>query len=158
MTENGAFSSKKLYLCRHQLKWYLMEIIIEKGLKGYKEQQVELKDTAKAYKSGLVEVFATPAMIALMENTAHSSISSFLPEGFITVGIQLNIEHSKATPLGAKVWCESVLEDQEGRKLRFSVTAYDETGIIGKGTHERFIVDVEKFMGKLKKEGRDGTV
>jgi predicted thioesterase len=135
-----------------------MEIIIDKGIKGYKEQQVELQDTAKAYKSGLVEVFATPAMIALMEHTAHSSVSNFLPEGFATVGIQLNIEHSKATPMGAKVWCESVLEVQEGRKLLFSVTAYDETGIIGKGTHERFIINVEKFMDKLKKEGIDGTV
>ncbi len=127
-----------------------MEINIEKGIKGHKEQQVEMKDTAKAYGSGLVEVFATPAMVALMENTAHTSVNDFLPEGCTTVGTLLNIEHSKATPLGKKVWCESVLESQEGRKLTFSVTAYDETGIIGKGTHERFIINVEKFINKLK--------
>ncbi|MDR2408283.1 MAG: thioesterase family protein [Bacteroidales bacterium] len=126
-----------------------MEIIINKGIEGYREQQVTLKDTAKAYESGLVEVFATPAMVALMENTAHTSVNDFLPEGFTTVGIQLNIEHTKATRLGAKVWCKSVLEYQEGRKLFFSVIAYDETGIIGTGTHERFIVNVEKFMEKL---------
>jgi predicted thioesterase len=129
-----------------------MEIIINKGIKAYKEQQVELKDTAKAYGSGLVEVFATPALIALMENTAHTSVNDFLPEGFATVGIEINIEHSKATPLGEKVWCESVLEAQEGRKLLFSVTAYDKTGVIGKGTHKRFIVNMEQFMDKLKKE------
>ena len=128
-----------------------MEIIINKGIKGYKEQEVTHKDTAKSYKSGLVEVFATPAMIALMENTAYSSVNDFLPKGFATVGTQLNIEHLKATPLGAKVWCESVLEAQEGKKLIFSVIAYDETGIIGKGTHERFIIDIEKFMEKLNK-------
>jgi predicted thioesterase len=127
-----------------------MEINIKQGTKGYQEQKVEMKDTAKAYGSGLIEVFATPAMIALMENTAHTSVNDSLPEGFATVGTHLNIEHSKATPLGKKVWCESVLESQDGRKLTFSVTAYDETGIIGKGTHERFIINVEKFMEKLK--------
>jgi len=127
-----------------------MEITIKKGVKGYHEQQVMLKDTAKAYGSGLVEVFATPAMIALMEHTAHTSLHDFLLEGFTTVGTHLNIEHSKATPLGAKVWCESVLESQDGRKLTFSVTAYDESGIIGRGTHERFIINIEKFMDKLK--------
>ncbi|MDR0367686.1 MAG: thioesterase family protein [Bacteroidales bacterium] len=127
-----------------------MDIVIEKGIKGYQEQEVTMKDTAYACGSGLLEVFATPAMIALMENTAHNSINGFLPKGFASVGTHLNIEHSKATPLGQKVWCESVLESQEGRKLRFSVTAYDETGIIGKGTHERFIINIEKFMNKLK--------
>lgn len=127
-----------------------MDINIKQETKGYQEQQVEFKDTAKAYGSGLVEVFATPAMIALMENTAHTSVNDFLPEGFATVGTYLNIEHSKATPLGKKVWCKSVLESQDGRKLFFSVTAYDETGIIGKGTHERFIINIENFMEKLK--------
>lgn len=127
-----------------------MDIIIEKGAKAHQEQQVEMKNTAKAYGSGLVEVFATPAMIALMENTAHTSVHKFLPKGFATVGTRLNVEHSKATPLGKKVWCESVLESQEGRKLIFSVTAYDETGIIGKGMHERFIINVEKFLEKLR--------
>jgi predicted thioesterase len=127
-----------------------MDIIIEKGITAYQEQQVEMKDTAKVYGSGLLEVFATPAMIALMENTAQTSVHEFLPQGFATVGTHLNVEHSKATPLGKKVWCESVLESHEGRKLIFSLTVHDETGIIGKGTHERFIVNVEKFMDKLK--------
>ena len=127
-----------------------MEIRIDKGIKGYKEQTVSNKDTANAYQSGLLAVFATPAMIALMENTAYSSVNDLLPQGFTTVGVQLSIEHIKATPLGAKVWCESVLEAQNDRRLIFSVTAYDETGTIGKGTHERFIVNIEKFMNKIK--------
>jgi predicted thioesterase len=129
-----------------------MEILINKGIKGYKEQIVTYEHTAKAYGSGLVEVFATPAMIALMENTAHLSVNGFLPEGFATVGTLININHLKATPLGEKVWCESLLEMQDNKKLLFSVTAYDETGIIGKGTHERFIINVEKFMDKLNKK------
>jgi len=133
-------------------RFIIVEILVNKGIKGYKEQEVAYKDTAKAYESGLVEVFATPAMIALMENTACSSVNDFLPEGFATVGTSVSIEHLKATPLGAKVWCESVLEFQEDRKLTFSVTVYDETGIIGKGTHERFIINVKKFMEKLNKK------
>jgi predicted thioesterase len=129
-----------------------MEIIINKGVKGYKEQIVTYEDTAKACGSGLIEVFATPAMIALMENTAHISVNSFLPEGFATVGTLVNIEHLKAVPSGEKVWCESVLDAQENKKLFFSVTVYDEAGIVGTGKHERFIINVEKFMEKLNKK------
>ena len=129
-----------------------MEIIINKGVKGYKEQNVSHKDMAKAYASGLVEVFATPAMIALMESTAYLSVDDLLPQGFSTVGTLVNIEHIKATPLGSKVYCESVLEHQQDRKLTFLVTAYDQTGIIGQGTHERSIINIEKFMKKLIKE------
>ena len=123
--------------------------ILKIGTKGYGEQVVESKDTAKAYGSGLVDVFATPAMIGLMENTAHISIGSLLPEGCISVGTLVNIEHLRATPLGEKVQCETVLEAIEGRKLLFSVAAFDSKGLIGKGTHERCVVNVEKFMAKL---------
>jgi predicted thioesterase len=127
----------------------IMDITLETGIKGYGEQVVENKDTAKAYGSGLVEVYATPAMIGLMENTAHISIGNLLPQGCISVGTLVNIEHLRATPLGEKVWCETVLESVNGRKLAFSVAAFDSKGMIGKGTHERFVVDVEKFMAKL---------
>ena len=123
--------------------------MLEKGIKGYGEQVVENKDTAKAYGSGLVDVYATPAMIGLMENTAHLSVKDLLPEGSISVGTLVNIEHLRATPLGETVRCETVLEVVDGRKLRFSVAAYDSKGMIGKGTHERFVVNVEKFMSKL---------
>ena len=88
-------------------------------------------------------------MIGLMENTAHISIGSLLPEGYISVGTLVNIEHLRATPLGEKVQCETVLEAIEGRKLLFSVAAFDSKGLIGKGTHERCVVNVEKFMAKL---------
>lgn len=126
-----------------------MEFILKDGIKGYSEQTVAYKDTAKAYGSGLVEVFATPAMIGLMENTAHLSVNDLLPKGFVSVGTLVNVEHLRATPLGEKVWCETVLQIVDGRKLHFSVSAFDAKGIIGKGTHERFIVNVEKFMDAL---------
>ena len=123
--------------------------MLKEGIKGYGEQIVENKDTAKAYGSGLVEVYATPAMIGLMENTAHLSIGSLLPEGCISVGTLVHVEHLRATPLGEKVWCETILEAVENRKLLFSLAAFDAKGMIGKGTHERFVVNVEKFMSKL---------
>jgi predicted thioesterase len=119
------------------------------GIKGYGEQVVESKDTAKAYGSGLVEVYATPAMIGLMENTAHISVSGALSEGCISVGTLVNVEHLRATPLGEKVRCETVLDAINGRKLLFSVAAFDSKGLIGKGIHERFVVNTEKFMSKL---------
>ena len=123
--------------------------LLKEGIKRYGEQVVENKDTAKSYGSGLVEVYATPAMIGLMENTAYLSVESLLPEGCVSVGTLVNIEHLRATPLGEKVWCETVLEAIDGRKLTFSVAAFDVKGMIGKGTHERFVVNVEKFMSKL---------
>jgi len=123
--------------------------ILKVGIIGHGEQVVDNKDTAKAYGSGLADVFATPAMIGLMENTAHISIGNLLPEGCISVGTLVNIEHLRATPLGEKVRCETVLEAIDGRKLLFSVAAFDAKGLIGKGTHERFVVNVEKFMSKL---------
>ena len=87
-----------------------MDLILKENIKGYGEQIVAEKDTAKSYGSGLVEVYATPAMIGLMENTAHLSIGSLLPAGWISVGTLVNVEHLRATSLGEKVWCETVLD------------------------------------------------
>lgn len=122
---------------------------LKTGIKGYKEMIVVHDATAARFGSGLVEVFATPAMVALMEGTSQFSIQDLLPEGYITVGTEVNIKHLKATPKGKKVWCESELASIEGRILTFTVDAWDETGKIGTGTHKRFIVHGETFMGKL---------
>lgn len=100
------------------------------------------------YGSGLVEVFATPAMIALMENTCYKSVMEFLPEGYGTVGTKVDIVHIKATAVGKKVSCKSELIEIDRKRLVFSVKAFDEDGEIGSGIHERFIINVEKFMGK----------
>lgn len=127
-----------------------MEINIPQGVKGEQTLFVNETNTAKAYGSGLIEVFATPAMVGLMENTAHTSVQEFLPQGMVTVGIEINVKHIKATPLGMKVICNSVLEKVEGKRLFFNVEAFDEIGKIGEANHTRYIVDAVKFVEKLK--------
>ncbi len=126
--------------------------MLETGIKGYQEIVVSEKDTAKVHKSGTLDVLATPAMIALMEETAWKSVAEHLESGMGTVGVKLDIKHLAPTPVGMKVWCETLLEEVEGRKLVFSIKAFDETGEIGKGNHERFIVEEEKFQSKAEKK------
>ena len=126
--------------------------MLEIGVKGYQEVQTSEANSAKTMGSGSLDVFATPAMIALMEETAWKSIQPYLEEGQGSVGIQLNVDHLAATPLGMKVHCESEVTAVEGRKIEFKVTAYDEVGLIGEGTHQRFIVENEKFQGKANKK------
>lgn len=118
------------------------------GIKGHKEVQVTEENTAKTYRSGLLDVFATPAMIALVEETCFTSVTEQLEEGMGTVGTLVNIKHVAATPIGMKVTCDSELTEVDGRRLVFTVKASDECGIIGEGTHERFIVDNVKFQTK----------
>ncbi|MCK9320520.1 MAG: thioesterase family protein [Bacteroidales bacterium] len=127
-----------------------MEINIPQRQKGEKEVLVNETNTAKAYGSGLIDVFATPAMIALMENTAHSSIQDFLPQGIVTVGIEINVKHIKATPIGKTVKCNSYLEKVDGKRLYFTIEAFDQEGKIGEANHIRYIVDALKFVEKLK--------
>ena len=122
--------------------------MLEAGIKGTKEIMVTNENTAKTMGSGTLDVFATPAMIALMENTAYGSVASELEEGSGTVGTALNVKHVAATPVGMKVTCETELIKVDGRALTFSVKAFDEKGLIGEGEHERFIVFNEKFQAK----------
>ena len=108
--------------------------------------------TAAALGSGLLEVYATPAMVALMEETCMRSVQEELEEGCGTVGTGLTIHHISATPVGMKVRCASKLVEVDGRKLVFDVQAFDEAGLIGQGTHERFIIENEKFFQKACKK------
>jgi predicted thioesterase len=128
---------------------------LEVGIKGKQEVTVSEFNSAKTMGSGTLDVFATPAMIALMEKTAWESVQANLDEGSGTVGTSLNVKHVAATPLGMKVTCESELIKVDGRALTFSVKAYDESGLIGEGEHERFIVFNDKFQAKAdaKKNG-----
>ena len=122
------------------------------GLVGRAEIVVEARNTAETMKSGSLPVLATPAMVALMEEAACAALGDVLQEDETTVGISVSIEHLAATPLGKRVQAEARLVAGEGRKLRYEVRAADETGEIGRGTHERFIVGAKKFMQKA--EGR----
>ncbi|MBQ9546010.1 MAG: thioesterase family protein [Bacteroidales bacterium] len=118
------------------------------GIEGCIEQTVDPAQSAAAIGSGLVDVFATPMMIALMERTCNESVVPYLDEGLTTVGTHIDISHTAATPIGMKVRCKSELIEIDGRRLVFSVAAYDEAGVIGEGKHERFIVDRDKFQSK----------
>jgi fluoroacetyl-CoA thioesterase len=106
-------------------------------------------NTAKAMGSGSLDVYATPALIALMEKAACTLVDPCLDEETTSVGISMNMSHDAATAVGKTVTAKAVLVGVDGRKLTFKLTASDEHGIIGQGTHERFLVKKEKFMSKL---------
>lgn len=122
--------------------------MLEVGIKGKKEIYVTNENTARAMCSGAAMVFATPAMIALMECTARESIQGELEEGCSTVGTAVNVKHVSASPVGMKITCETKLIKVDGRALTFLVKAFDEKGLIGEGEHERFIIFVDKFQAK----------
>ena len=120
------------------------------GLKGRSETVVTEHNTADAVGSGLVPVFATPYMIALMENAASTSLRPYLAADEGTVGTHLDVAHTSATPIGMKVWADAVVTAVDGKKITFEVSAFDEAGEIGRGTHERFIIRPEKFLAKAQ--------
>lgn len=122
------------------------------GIVGTQEKVVTEELSARALGSGTLAVFATPAMIALMEETAWKSVQGYLQEGEGSVGISINMRHLAATPLGMRVRCESELTEVDGRRLTFSVKVYDERGLIGEGTHERFVISNEKFQQKANEK------
>ncbi len=122
---------------------------METGLSHSVSVVVCKENTALWIGSGDMEVFATPAMAALMENAAMSAVAASLEEGQTTVGSELNTTHIKPSGIGATVTATAVLTAVEGRKLTFNVAARDGEGIIGEGTHVRFVVDRARFMQKL---------
>ncbi|MBU3154431.1 thioesterase family protein [Clostridium estertheticum] len=126
-----------------------MEFNFNEGLKSVIEQIVGKSDTANSYGSGDLDVYATPAMTALMENAAKNGVKKELPVGYTTVGIEISVKHIKPTPVGVKVRAEAILEKAEGKKLTFKVEAFDDMGKIGEGTHIRYVVKAEEFIKKI---------
>lgn len=122
------------------------------GMKGTASVPVTEANSAKTMGSGTLDVFATPAMIALLERTCWVSVQEALEPGWGSVGISLNVEHSAPTPLGMTVTCDSELVEVDGRKLTFRVVLRDETGEIGSGTHQRFLIQNEKFQAKANRK------
>ena len=123
-----------------------MEITV--GMKGEVSTLVEREDTAKEVGSGSLLVYATPCMVALMEGAACEALGDTLGEDKTTVGIELNIQHLSATPVGLEVRAEAEVTAVDGKIITFQLTAYDEAGEIGKGTHKRAIVPTQKFLEK----------
>lgn len=126
--------------------------MLEIGIKGTASVLVTEANSAKSMGSGTLDVFATPAMIALIERTCWTSVQDQLEPGWGSVGISLNVAHSAPTPIGLTATCTSELTAVEGRKLTFQVTVQDEHGEIGSGTHQRFLVENEKFQAKADKK------
>ena len=123
---------------------------LKPGLTGTAATIVRETNTALAMGSGSLLVFATPSMIARMEQAACNAVAACLDDESSSVGTLINITHDAATGMGKKVTATATLKEVQGRKLIFEITAADEDKQIGKGTHERFIINKEKFMAKLK--------
>ena len=125
---------------------------MEKGIKNTKTIIVTADKTAEAMGSGTLPVFATPAMVALMENTAAESVETLLGEGNTSVGTLINVKHLAADPVGIEVTCESELVEVDGRKLAFEIKVFDREAVVGEAYHERFVIDKVRFMDKVQKK------
>ncbi|HSR02997.1 MAG TPA: thioesterase family protein [Proteiniclasticum sp.] len=122
------------------------------GMAFEESRIVGKEDTAEFHGSGDLPVYATPSMVALMEYTAKELVKPLLAEGETTVGTRMEISHLKATPVGNKVRAKATLREIHGRKVSFTIEAYDGETLIGQAVHERAVVDRERFMAGLKKQ------
>ncbi|KJS85754.1 MAG: hypothetical protein JM58_07860 [Peptococcaceae bacterium BICA1-8] len=124
------------------------------GLEGEAQELVTQENTANKYGSGEIEVYATPAMVGLMENASLKAVDPKLPEGFATVGINLEIKHLAATPIGMSVRAKAILREIDNKKLIFYVQAFDEKEMIGEGIHTRYIIQIDKFLLRMQEKGK----
>ena len=123
---------------------------MEIGMKHTITEVVTAEKSAEQVGSGLLPVYATPAMIALMEKCASECVAPYIEESKSSVGTMLNVKHLSASPIGMQITCTATLTEVDGRRLVFSLEASDEKGPIGEGTHERFIIDIDRFMAKCQ--------
>jgi len=134
-----------------------LDFDLKAGMTAQIERVVGEADTAAKFGSGEVRVFATPMMVALMENAALNAVDPHLGEGFATVGLSLNVKHMAATPVGMKVSARAELLSVEGKKLTFRIEAFDEQEKIGEGTHERYIIELAKFLERTGRKGANAV-
>lgn len=127
---------------------------IKPGMTGEKTTTVTPEQTARHLGSGGIAVYATPAMIALLEGAAVAAIDPHLPEGSASVGIELNVRHLAATPLGHEIRARAKVTAVDGRKVSFTVQAWDESELIGEGTHTRFVIDTARFLARLESKAK----
>ncbi len=126
----------------------MQEFNLTVGLKAEKKQTVTNLNTAKTYGSGDIDVFATPAMIGLMEGASLMITEKHLPQGFSSVGTKVDVYHTAATPIGMTVTAKAEIVEIHGKRLIFKIEAFDEKQQIGEGLHERYIIETEKFLKK----------
>ncbi len=131
-----------------------MELEHLTGLEYSFETVVDDSITASSVGSGGIDVLSTPSMILLFEQASMDAVQSSLPEGYTTVGIKVDIEHLSATPVGETVTARATVKEVDGRRIVYCVTASDEHGIIGEGTHIRFVINLDRFMKKLSERNR----
>lgn len=125
---------------------------IKPGLVGEATQLVTKEVTAASFGSGLVPAFATPAMVALMENASVTAIQKYLPAGQTSVGIEVSVKHLAATPVGMRVRARAQVLSVDGRRVAFAVEVWDDREKIGEGTHQRMIVDEARFNERVKQK------
>ena len=128
---------------------------IDIGATGSVEQLVGRGSLATTLGSGTTNVYGTPAMIALMEQAAVTALTDILPDNLTSVGIRLDVQHLAATPLGMDVSATAVVTAVDGRIVTFTVSASDDVEEIGRGTHQRAIVDAAKFQQRVNDKGTD---
>ena len=122
------------------------------GLKGHQDFVVKESDSAHAFRSGSLEVLATPVLIASAEETCADLVQPLLEPGMGTVGTMVNIRHLAPSPIGMKYSCDCEITETEGRVIRFHVVLRDEREQIGEGTHERVIINEARFFEKSQKK------
>lgn len=129
--------------------------MLQLGLKGREQDIVNLSKSARSMGSGSLEIYSTPALVALMESASVNCIYGHIEQGKTTVGISINVKHTSPTALGMTVGAESELVEIDGRRLVFKVTAFDAAGVVGTAVHERMIVDAEKILEKANNKKRN---
>lgn len=128
---------------------------IKPGVIGEADEDISTSRTAAHFGSGLVPAYGTPAMIALMENSAVAAIQKYLPPGQTSVGTEVCIKHLAASPVGMHARARATVTAVDGRKVTFQIEAWDDRELIGEGTHTRFVVDSARFMERLDNKGRE---
>jgi predicted thioesterase len=127
-----------------------MDLNLSAGMAGTAADKVTNENTAVKFGSGTVKVYATPAMVGLMEKAAINCVDDKLPAGYASVGTKVEIRHLAATPVGMDVKAEAELIEIDGFKLKFKITAYDSMEKIGEGTHSRYVIKLEEFLKKTE--------
>ena len=129
--------------------------MLETGLRGSAESKVVKKNTAMQVGSGSVPVFATPMLVALMENAAINALAGKLSQGQTSVGTMVEIKHLAATPVGMVVRAQAELTAIDGGRLTFRVEAFDQKEKVGEGTHERFILELDRFLARVEAKAQE---